>query len=476
VANRKIPLRQLLNKPIDVPTGDPLVIVVPKLTRSIVEMEDVNFHFDSPVLLPDPKCDGRPDTPGQDRITGLAVLRACYLFARDHTGQKVVIAGHTDTTGDAAYNLTLSKMRADGVLHVLTGKRKEWAKLCNSKYRVEDYQHILKWIATTFGWSCDPTDVDNRDGPMTRRAVLGFQKRYNVEFDANIAEDGAIGEETWGAIFDVYMLELKELLGTDDAGLDDLRGKLQFLEDGRKTVGCGENHPIPGAHGDRPGTKESESKVGPTQAEPTDDDGADDFRSVTNRRVEILFFESGHEPKLDCHPSAGKCNPKLCEIYNGDHFDFEHVPCPPRQPKPLEAFWSVVVDPDADLDGVALVVSDDAGQELKRLPADGAESGPGDSKMFDLSEFDPTTPLVLELRDKDDHVLAPAQRLLIQDLRQTLASDGSSAADALALVGDRVTGAPLDGQDDQIGIQISQNAVAVNVSEPPDPNTATGLT
>jgi hypothetical protein len=270
------------------------------------------------------------------------------------------------------------------------------------------------------------------------------------------------------------MLELQDLLDTDAAGLDELRGRLQFLDSGRNAVGCGESHPIPGAHADRPGTAESESKVAPTLGQPSDASGVDEFRNVMNRRVELLFFAAGHEPKLDCHPSAGKCNPKVCEIYDSDHFDFEHIPCPPREPKPLEAFWSVVVDPDADLDGAALVVSDDSGQELKRLPTDGAESGPGDSKVFDLSEFDPTTPLVLELRDKDELPLAPAQRLSIQDLRQTLASDGSSAADALALVGDTVTGSPLGGQDDQIGIQISQNAVAVNESEPPDPNAATG--
>src|SRR4051812_47296429 len=104
MATRKIPLRQLLNRPIDVSTGEQLVIVVPKLTRSVVEMEDVNFHFDSPVLLPDPKCDGSAGAPDQDHITGLAVVRACYLFARDHTDQKLLVAGHTDTTGQAAYN------------------------------------------------------------------------------------------------------------------------------------------------------------------------------------------------------------------------------------------------------------------------------------------------------------------------------------------------------------------------------------
>jgi len=82
-----------------------------------------------------------------------------------------------------------------------------------------------------------------------------------------------------------------------------LRGGVTFLEGAKRTIGCGESHPI-------------EAK------------GKDGFRSATNRRVELLFFDPEDKlPKLDCHPAAAKCKKELCEIYGKGLFDFKHIPC-----------------------------------------------------------------------------------------------------------------------------------------------------
>lgn len=275
----------------------------------VLEVEDLHFHHDSAVLLPDYEVTQHvPDGAGhQDRITGLAVLRACYLHAKKNPAQKTLVTGHTDTTGAASYNLTLSQMRADHVLYALLGERDKWAQIAQDKHKVEDYQLILKWIARVNGWDCDPGPVDNQRGPKTQAATKKFQQTYNKEFKASIAEDGAVGPQTWKAFFDIYMQELKEMLKTDDGGLAGLRQGLHFLNDGRKTVGCGEHNPIEASR-------------------------FDNYRSSINRRVEIIFFDPGEEPQMQCHPGASSCVPEKCEIYNPQLYRFKHIPVEPITP------------------------------------------------------------------------------------------------------------------------------------------------
>jgi hypothetical protein len=269
----------------------------------LAEMEDLNFHLDSSVLLPDPHCGDGGDVPGQDRITGLSVLAAVYLHAQEHGRERLLIAGHADTSGGDDYNLKLSQERADNVLFALANDKEGWAQNSDKHHRVEDTQAILKWIDARFAFGCDPGAVDNQDGPKTQNALKAFQKRYNADFGKSIDVDGKAGLDTWRAFFDLYHKGLLEILETDEAGLAKLIGGITFLDGNRKTVGCGENHPIEAA-------------------------GKDGFRSATNRRVELLFFDPQDAlPKLDCHPAAGKCDPKLCQIYGKGLFDFKHIPC-----------------------------------------------------------------------------------------------------------------------------------------------------
>ncbi|MBU0640197.1 MAG: hypothetical protein KKB50_15130 [Planctomycetes bacterium] len=287
------------------PTGKRHRFALRNLHGYILEVEDLHFHYNSAVMMPDYKP-GEPDAhePERYRVTGLAVLRACYLHARDNPDQSLLIAGHTDTSGQAAYNCGLSQLRADNVLCALEGNREGWVEISNSKHRVEDYQQILKWAAETRGWSCDPGPVDNSPGRRTTAAVTAFQSAYNREFGTALAEDGLMGRQTWGAFFDVYMAELRRILAAEGHDLEALRAQLAYVDSGRKAVGCGENFPV-------------EAKR------------RDNYRSKANRRVEILFFDPEEKPHLTCPAGGGQCALERCAIYKPGLYDFEHIDCRP---------------------------------------------------------------------------------------------------------------------------------------------------
>ncbi|UCG12233.1 MAG: hypothetical protein JSU72_17295, partial [Deltaproteobacteria bacterium] len=81
-------------------------------------------------------------------------------------------------------------------------------------------------------------------------------------------------------------------------------GYLNFVDDGCKAVGCGENYPI-------------------------DTPRQDNYRSDLNRRVEILFFDPEEKPKLKCTPQPGGCTPATCLINNRKVYRYEHIECEP---------------------------------------------------------------------------------------------------------------------------------------------------
>ncbi len=289
---------------------------------TVIEMEDINFHFDSAVLLPDYGTDEpQPGTEEQNRITGLGVLFACFKQAeKKEFLQKILVAGHTDKKGSQSYNLTLSQQRAENVFFMFMGERSKWIQSSDEKHQVEDIQQILKWISFNFQYDCDPGPKTNKINPETEEAILKFQKRYNQDFVdlkkhqskfsrefIRIKEDGKRGKQTWGAFFDMYTLELLIVMGINEDGLNEKRGKLNFVKKKpphpAPVIGCGENHPA------------SEAK--------TEDENPID------RRVEILFFDEGEEPELKCHPQKLNCIKSKCDLYPPGFFKRNPVPVDP---------------------------------------------------------------------------------------------------------------------------------------------------
>ncbi len=284
-----------------------------RFTCHMVEVEDLNFHHDSAVMLPDYGIAAPQEgtTAEQERVTGLAVLYACYRHHRDHPEQSILVVGHTDRSGATGYNQVLSEMRADNVRAALRGDRDGWVDICRQKSKVEDYQQILIWLTHSLGWNCDPGGKTNVHDAQTHAAVEAFQTQYNADdrFPNDIDVDGQVGRQTWGAFFDVYMLELQHALGTDAAGLAAAQQALQFTN--CEAIGCGEEFPIT-------------------------EDRQENYESPIDRRVEILFFDPGEEPVVNCGSPRGAC----VELYEKKMYCVTPVPI---QPLPMPSGVAVHV-------------------------------------------------------------------------------------------------------------------------------------
>lgn len=251
------------------PDGTVHRLVVERVRAHLLEMEDVLFHFDGVVMQAKPRRTITTADGGD--LSGIAVIAAALRFGQEHPGKRLLVVGHTDTAGPRSYNRTLSEDRAKNVHAVLCGERDGWAQGCQARHRVEDWQRILKWVHEAHGWDCDPGEIDDVYGPMSRRARERFRARYNEEFGTSIAVHGAQHEDDWKAFFDLYDVSTAQLLGVPVGDLAALRQGLTWLDP--PTLACGEQWP----------------KGARTE---------DGLRAEENRRVELVFFDEGEIPDL----------------------------------------------------------------------------------------------------------------------------------------------------------------------------------
>ena len=266
---------------------------------TVIEMEDVLFHLDSAVMMPDnpsgkSSTQGTPDdlpgSPGaqarkdQEAVSGLRALALVYKQFEFDPDKRLVVAGHTDTSGEPKYNFELSEARALNVLYLLTVEREAWAENSAKKHRVEDFQQIMKYFYSRTSYDCDPGKVNNAWGSQTDKATENFLRGSmdkspdSEQIDATLKTIRATHTwpvAAWRAVFDLYMGVLAEYLQVKPGQMRDMAGCLSFVDDDKRIVGCGESFPI-------------------------DERQKTNFRSQTNRRVEMLLFDKDDAPLLDC--------------------------------------------------------------------------------------------------------------------------------------------------------------------------------
>jgi len=361
-------LRDLENR-LDVFSGTIFEHILRFIHVHILEVEDVLFHLNSAVMMParpsgDSSSDGTEDDATdtndtiiqerQDQITGLEVLGVALRQFEFDPNKRLLIAGHTDTSGEAEMNFELSDLRAKNVLYLLDGDRAEWARVSEGRHRVEDYQQIMTWVSQNprFGWPCDPVGIDNSWGDRTRGATQRFAEHYNANLGVRpalppIPPPPPVGDpppnpyaplpanlhervqadahkkwprEAWAAVYDLYIDELTHMLGTTPGGLVSFRSRrLRFVDTVNRFVGCGESFPV-------------------------DDADRDNYRSQLNRRVELLFFDACEVPNLDT-PEIGCPVQRTvvhtrdeCPLYNKCHYipgyiDSDDLTCVPYHMK-----------------------------------------------------------------------------------------------------------------------------------------------
>lgn len=319
---------------------------------TFVEMTDAHFRTNSAVLLPegeDPEADG-----DHQALTSVGVIATALRFNDEHAGRTLLVAGHTDTAADTAFNQKLSEERAEVTLALLKGgdaSRERFKTLCDGRHTVADIKQILSWVAVGLdNFDCDPGVINDQPDD---KPVRKFQAAYNankatINPDPNVPPltvDGSVGKLTWGAFFDCYEAALRDELGENAAGVAALRAKLKFTDPKHEFLGFSENFPI-------------------------EELGVNNFRSQSNRRVEILFFEPGEEPDLD-HAAS---DPATSELYLPGQY--ERTPLPPMGSARRRTLTVNVVDHQGfpvDEQNVTLFLAD--GRELEvRTDASGTFS------------------------------------------------------------------------------------------------------
>jgi len=319
-------------------TGDIAEVQLQRIQMGILEMEDVLFHLNSCVMMPEAPTgagsdqgdqgatDAEDDRDGsQLTLTGIKALATVFRQLEAHPGQAILLAGHTDSSGDFEPNFQLAHQRSLNVRYLLEGERDLWAGVCVHRQKIEDHQQILAYFATSpdYGWDTDPGPIDGVFGDRTEGALRHFVNHYNDHLGLTIGDESDDGpgpltpdhveavkssrnhlwtDPLWRAVFDLYMEELARALGVPAAELPSVRERfLRWADERRRVVACGESFPIDSAD-------------------------QDNYRSQKNRRVEVLFFEDGQVPVLDCPLVMDRAHtPAECPIWHQAHFSAVYI-------------------------------------------------------------------------------------------------------------------------------------------------------
>lgn|GEM_PF-1134643 len=280
------------------------------------------FHLNSAVMMParpsgQSSADGTADDatdPGdaqtqelQDRYTGIKALALVFRQIEVEPTHRMVVAGHTDTSGEDSMNFELSRLRADGVRCLLTGDREEWARLSYGRHRVEDYQQIMLYFATERRWNTNPGPIDNVWGSKTKAATKEFFSQVGIAPAMAVAVGNNPSKswpiQAWQAVYDLYIEDLAGALGEDTDQFKARQSSIgsKFIDPRKMIVACGESFPV-------------------------DDTDKDNYRSQLNRRVEVLFFDKDDAPSLTCpHQTRTKHTKEECPIWCDHHITRNYI-------------------------------------------------------------------------------------------------------------------------------------------------------
>ena len=179
-------------------------------------------------------------------------IRNLHRFYNKHPGLTVLVNGHTDLVGDAAYNRQLSDERAASVAAYLQNHVEDWlpwyfTPVASKRWSTTEDQHMLQTVTDANGTPYHTGSVTGVHDPVTRDAMRRFQGDHGLD------PDGQASSATRRALIEQYML---------------LEGTTLPADATLVTHGCGKSHPV--------------------DATAAADEG--------NRRVEIFLFDGSVDP------------------------------------------------------------------------------------------------------------------------------------------------------------------------------------
>jgi hypothetical protein len=290
------------------------VITYDSVQLSVLEMEDVLFHHNSALMLPDNR-NGGSSSQGSNAPAGSAAasnqaqqvaepgieaLALSFKQLEFDPAKRVLIAAHAHTSGSEQFNFKITFDRGKNVYALLIDSEESWLQSTQAdtkpyRHKIEDYQHVLAWVSEKKNWNCDPQGIDNSWGPNTEKAIEAFLQRAKADhfFSGEIAPtmDKIRGHpnklwpaEALAVIYRLYNEMLMRTLGADKPAMDARRSlfKQRIAIPNMPFIPCGEAFPI-----DAPQKQ--------------------NYRSQQNRRVEVLFFDESEFDQSTSNELMQKC-------------------------------------------------------------------------------------------------------------------------------------------------------------------------
>ncbi len=152
--------------------------------------DDINFEFDRAFMIPE---------------RAVPVLKGVSAYAAQFANRRVLLAGHTDTSGPSGYNERLSQRRGMSAYAYLTGDAAVWQRMYNEdnsptqKWGNREGLYMLRYLKDSSGtpyFSGSPDDT----GPDADDAIRRFQS------DNGLSVDGVAGDNTHRAMFDQLLV------------------------------------------------------------------------------------------------------------------------------------------------------------------------------------------------------------------------------------------------------------------------------
>lgn len=198
-------------------------------------------------------------------------------FYAQHRGLTLLVTGHTDLVGDAAYNRQLSDERAASIAAFLQDKVDDWlawysSGITSKRWGATEDQHMLRSLVDAAGAPYHQGSVTGVYDTVTRDALSRFQT------DHGLSSDGQSGPETRRALVTAYMA----LEGTS------LPGDAVVV-----THGCSKTHPIDATSAADEGNRRVEiflfrGPVDPAPVQPCPPGGCSQYAVWVDESVEVI--------------------------------------------------------------------------------------------------------------------------------------------------------------------------------------------